>query len=83
LETLDPEKYERREWLALAWARDWALFHGRFPDPELVKDYEAAYTEQQRRDLLAVVYTMDFANRWNNTFTGKVLKLPEASAPAP
>ena len=76
METRDPAKFERREWLALAWVRDWALFHGQFPDQELVKNFDAASTEQQRRDILAVAVTMDFANRFNNTRTGKVLQLP-------
>jgi len=74
--TLDPAKFERREWVALAWARDWALFRGEFPDRELVREFESLYSEQQRRDILAVATSMDFANRFNNTFTGKVLQLP-------
>ncbi len=82
LETLDPAKFERREWVALAWVRDWALFRGEFPDQELVREFEAAYSEQQRRDILAVAVIMDFANRFNNTFTGKVLTLPEPPPPA-
>lgn len=80
---LDPADFERREWVALAWVRDWALFRGEFPDQELVQEFESLYTEQERRDILAVATTMDFANRFNNTFTRKVLVLPEESAPSP
>jgi alkylhydroperoxidase family enzyme len=79
--TLDPAKFERREWVALAWARDWALFHGEFPDQELVREFESLYSEQQRRDILAVATVMDFANRFMNTTTGKVN--PHTPAPAP
>jgi len=78
---LNPEKFERREWLALAWVRDWALFKGEFPDRELVKEYEAAYTEQQRRDILAVAVTMDFANRFMNSTTGKINRHEPAPPP--
>jgi hypothetical protein len=70
---LDPAKYDHRAWVALAWARDWTLFDGEFPDPDLVADFEANYSEQERRDILAVVTVMSFANKWNNTTTGLVL----------
>jgi len=63
--------------VALAWTRDYALFNREFPDEELVEEFESLYTEQQRRDILAVLTIMGFANRWNNTFTGKMLELPE------
>lgn len=76
---LDPADFERREWVALAWARDWALYRGDCPDRELGSEFESLYTEKERRDLMAVVITQDFANRWNNTFTGMVLILPRES----
>lgn len=53
------------------------MFRGEFPDQDLVREFESLYSEQQRRDLLAVVTVMDFANRWNNTMTGQVLRLEE------
>jgi len=59
--------------VALAWTRDYALFNGDFPDPEVVEDFESEYTEQERRDILAVLTIMGFANRWMNTSTGQVL----------
>ncbi len=61
--------------MALAWTRDYALFDGDFPDQEMVEEFESLYTEQQRRDILAVLVVMGFANRFNNTFSGKVLDL--------
>ena len=73
---LDPKNYDPKQWAALAWARDWATFRGRLPDQDLVREFEAQYTESERRDILAVLTVMDFANRWNNTFTGQVLRLP-------
>jgi hypothetical protein len=41
----------------------------------VVEEFESMYTEQQRRDILAVLTVMGFANRFNNTFSGKVLDL--------
>jgi hypothetical protein len=71
---LDPEKFEHQEWVALAWARDWASSRGKVTDPEILQEFESLYTEQERRDILAVVTLMNFANTWNNTFTRRVLK---------
>ena len=62
--------------MALAWAREWARNRGQVTDQNLIREYESLYTEQQRRDILALCIIMDFANRWNNTFTGMVLILP-------
>jgi hypothetical protein len=62
--------------VALAWARDWTLFRGEMPDQELVAEFESLYDEQERRDILATVVAMDFANRFMNTTTGDVLVPP-------
>jgi len=66
--------------VALAWVRDFALFRGDFPDQDVVKEFEANYTEQERRDILAVVTVMGFANRFMNTTTGEVLTLREVDS---
>ena len=76
LTRLDPAKFEHKEWVALAWARDWTLFRGEMPDPELVAEFESLYTEDERRDILATVTAMDFANRFMNTTTGDYLVPP-------
>lgn len=44
----------------------------------MVTEFEKYYDQSRRRDILAVVTAMDFANRFNNTFTGLVLLDPEA-----
>lgn len=62
--------------MALAWARDWAIFGGSSPDPELTAEFESLYTEQQRRDITAVLTVMSFANHFMNTTTGKYLDNP-------
>ena len=70
---LDPADFDPKEYAALAWVRDYALFEGAFPDAAVAAAFELSYTEQERRDILAVITVMGFANRWNNTFTGQVL----------
>ncbi len=72
---LAPSDFDKKTYAALAWTRDYALFNGDFPDPKVVKDFEAEYTEQQQRDILAVLTVMGFANRWMNTTTGRVLNV--------
>ena len=74
---LDPADFDHKEWVALAWTRDYAIFNGEFPDPQIVREFESLYTEQQRRDILAVITIMSFANRFNNTFTGQVLEVDD------
>ena len=82
LTDLDPNDFERRTWIALAWARDWTLFRGEMPDQELVAEFESSYTEQERRDILATVTAMDFANRFMNTSTGDFLVPPTKNSEA-
>ncbi len=79
---LKPEDFSEEKYAALAWARDFAVFRGEFPDPEVVERFEAHYDEQKRHDILAVVTVMDFANRFMNTATGDVLKSPGFEEPA-
>lgn len=69
LVTLRPEDFDRREWVALAWARDWAICRGAPSDRALVAEFESLYNEQERRDILAVVTAMDFSNLFMNTIT--------------
>lgn len=68
LETLDPARFEHREWVALMYARDYILFDGRLPDEEIVKEFEKLYSGRERADILAMIKIMDFANRFNNTW---------------
>ncbi len=78
LKELDPQNFDHKEWVALAWARDWAVFNGKTPDEELRAEFENLYTEQQRRDILAIITLQDFGNRFMNTLTGEVLEDPAA-----
>jgi len=71
-----PEDSEYKEWVALEWARNWALTRGKFSDRKIVAEFESLYSEQERADILAVVTVMDFANRFANTITGQVLVQP-------
>jgi len=76
---LKREDFPEREYAALSWARDWATFRGELPDQEVVEEFEQSYNEQERRDILAVVTVMDFANRFMNTTTGDFLADPETT----
>jgi hypothetical protein len=69
--TLRPEDFGRREWVALAWARNWTTCRGAPSDRALVTEFESLYSEQERRDILAVVTAMDLSNLLMNTLTGQ------------
>jgi hypothetical protein len=62
--------------VALSWARDWTIFDGSSPDAELTAEFESLYTEEQRRDIVAVLTVMSFSNHVINTMTGKYLDNP-------
>jgi len=81
LAALPPDQFERREWVALAYARDWALFQGQTPDQELAAEFERSYSDEQRRSIQAWITAANFANRFNNTFM-KPLELPQAYSPS-
>jgi hypothetical protein len=85
---LRPEDFIRREWVALAWARNWTICRGAPSDPALVAKFESLYSEQERRDILAVVTAMDFPNLLMNTLTRRYrdaeatnCKLPNPKSP--
>ena len=66
---LRPEDFGRREWVALAWARDWTICRGAPSDQAVVAEFESLYSEQERSHILAVVTVMDFSNLLTNTLT--------------
>jgi len=68
---LRPDDFDRREWAALAWARNWTICRGAPSDRAQVAEFEALYSEQERRDILAVVTAIDFSNLLMNTLTGQ------------
>jgi len=70
---LSPDDFEHREWVALEWARVWAISRGEVADSRVTAELESLYTEQERRDMLAVITAMDFANRFMNSTSGEVL----------
>jgi hypothetical protein len=66
---LGPEDFGRREWVALAWARNWTICRGAPSDRALVAEFESLYSEKERRDILAVLTAVDFSNLFMNTIT--------------
>jgi alkylhydroperoxidase family enzyme len=80
---LRPEDFTRREWVALAWARNWTVCRGAPSDRALVTEFESLYSEQERRDILAVVTAMDFSNLFMNTLTRRYRDAEAASCKLP
>ncbi len=66
--TLDAQKFEYREWLALRYAQDRAFLDGAEPAGDYVGDYRRHYTAAERKRISKLICTMQFANYWNNTF---------------
>lgn len=69
--TLDREKFEYREWLALRYAQDRAFLDGAEPADDYVEEYRRSYTPEERSRISKLVTAMLFANYWNNTFRRK------------
>ncbi|HSV97334.1 MAG TPA: hypothetical protein VLM75_10425 [Spirochaetota bacterium] len=66
--TLDPRKFDHREWLALRYAQDRAFLDGAEPAGNYVREYRRHYTEAERARISKLITAMQFANYWNNTF---------------
>ncbi len=68
---LDKKDFDRREWLALKYARDWACLDGAEPAGDYMDDFRAEYGGRERKYILKLMRTMRFANLCNNTFRGR------------
>lgn len=60
---LNPEDFDHNEWVALAYARDFATLGGRDPDGDYMADYLRLYSEKERQCISKVAAKMDFTNR--------------------
>lgn len=69
--TLDREKFEYREWLALRYAQDRAFLGGAEPAGDYMEEYRRSYSPKERSRISKLVAVMLFANYWNNTFRRK------------
>jgi len=68
----DPQKdnFTPQYWAAVAFAREWALNRGKVKDRDIVNDFEKNYEGHERDRITAVMRIMDFANKFNNTWSG-------------
>ena len=60
---LNTEKFQHKEWVALRYAKDYAISGGKQPEMDDIADFIKLYSEKERRCILRVAAKMDFFNR--------------------
>ncbi len=63
---LDKNCFTKKKWLALRWARDWAVLRGKDPKGQNAKAFEAAYTKEQIAHIKKLCAMMKMANYTSN-----------------
>lgn len=63
---LDKACFSQKKWLALRWARDWAVLRGKDPKGKNAEAFEAAYTKKQRAYIKKLCAMMKMANYTSN-----------------
>lgn len=66
LVTLYKKDYPKKEWLALRWARDWAVLRGETPTGKNAQAFEKAYTPEERDYIQKICRMMKMANYTSN-----------------
>jgi hypothetical protein len=66
-----PEYYTTKTWAAVAYAREWALTQGKVRNSEIAANLEKYYATgtKERGQIIDVIRTMNFANKFMNTWT--------------
>lgn len=64
---LSPDRFERREWVALQWVKSYLLYEGKMPAPVLAAEFESLYVSTRRVEIFAVFKLMLFFNMLMNT----------------
>ena len=64
---LSPDRFERREWVALQWVKTYLLYEGAVPDSALAAEFEKLFTSRDRVEIFAVFKLMLFFNMLANT----------------
>lgn len=64
---LSPDRFDRREWVALQWVKTYLLFEGAVPDPALAGEFENLYLPTERVEIFAVFKLMLLFNMLMNT----------------
>lgn len=80
---LRPQDFERREWVALAFAREWAWGQGSVADSGLSREFESLYTREERGRIIKLVRMMDFFNCLGNLFIRRSWKGDPHAASCP
>jgi hypothetical protein len=63
------ENFTPKSWDAVAYAREWALNQGNIQNPEIISNFEKNLSPNEREDIITVIQIMDFANKFNNTWS--------------
>jgi len=71
LKELKEGNFEHREWVALTWVRQYMLFEGDFPDPNIVSEFAHLFSSRERTDIVAAVKMIFFFNMLSNTLFQK------------
>lgn len=62
------QDFERKEWVALAFAREWVWGGGTVADGDLLSEFESLYARGERARIMKLVRMMDFFNCFGNLF---------------
>ncbi len=66
LVTLYKKDHSKKEWLALRWARDWAVLRGKAPTGKNAQAFAQAYTVQEQAYITKICRMMKMANYASN-----------------
>jgi hypothetical protein len=64
LETLDPSRFDRREWVALTWTRQ--LLTGGVVE-EIQREFDETFGQRERARIMALIQLMHLSNLTGNT----------------
>ena len=67
---LSEEAFDRREWLALEFARNWAASGGAPVEGPNSDEFRTQYSEEEQGRILKLIRIQDFANHVVNTIRG-------------
>lgn len=80
MEGLDPESFDRRTWVALAYARARAEADFGPIAAEIDRDFQDNFREQEQEDIMLVAQVMTIANRSANTLDALLSRFKRAPA---
>jgi len=63
------ENFTPKSWAAVAYAHEWALNQGNIQNPEIISNFEKNHSINERENIITVIRIMDFANKFNNTWS--------------